>query len=140
MKNLKEQGRQLGQPFYVNRVYLVDGQQVSAEEGGEEVGLFGRRASRGARSRERETVYTRGPRSRSYPSAREVGDQEPEGAEYDPAVAEMLDPITGESIASDWRFEIVAEVIWESLPESISSEEGDPSDDVEVGYDDEDGR
>jgi hypothetical protein len=52
----------------------------------------------------------------------------------------MLDPITGESIASDWRFEIVAEVFLESLPETTESEEGGGSADVEMGYDEEDGR
>jgi type IV pilus assembly protein PilM len=140
MRNLKDKGRQPGQPFFVNRVYLVDGQQISAEEGDLDGGLFGRRASRGTRSREREAVYTRGSRSRSYGPSRERAIDESEAVAFDEARAEMLDPITGESIASDWRFEIVAEVFLESLPETTESEEGGGSADVEMGYDEEDGR
>ncbi|UCF32643.1 MAG: type IV pilus assembly protein PilM [Phycisphaerales bacterium] len=141
MKNLKEMGRQPGQPFYVNRVYLVDGQQVGAEEGGGESGLFSRRASRGTRSRDRESVYTRGPRSRSYGTGRETGSsEESEAVEFDQAEADMLDPLTGESIASDWRFEIVAEVFLENLPESATSDDSGGSADDEMDYDDEDER
>jgi type IV pilus assembly protein PilM len=115
MKNLKTNGRRPEQGFFVNRVFLVDGQQVGAAEGVAS-GASGSRRSPGARtgSSRRGASGYRGPRGRTgAPAAAEV---EPEDVEFDPLLARSLDPLTGEPIANDWRFEVVMDIILEELP------------------------
>ena len=110
MKNLKTNGRRPEQGFYVNRVFLVDGQQVGAAEGVPSGAPTARRSGGGGSRRS--TADHRGPRGRA---GRAAASAAPVDVEFDPLLAQALDPLTGEPIADDWRFEVVMDIILEDL-------------------------
>lgn len=135
MKNLKELGRKPGQGLYINRVYMLkEGQQFAAKLGvqtpddsGVVVGGPGGGFPGGGR--------TGGPRFQGgRPSGRPTGrGAEPAGEipGFDLDKAQVTDPVSGESRANDWIYDVVFEVVLEEIPETyLASLAGDGTGDV----------
>ncbi|UCE61203.1 MAG: type IV pilus assembly protein PilM [Phycisphaerales bacterium] len=103
MDRLKANGRQAGTGYFIDRVYLIEGEKISAsldEDSGSRGG-----ALRGGRPA---GVLPGGTQS---------------GVVSTDLNPESVDVITGESIRDDWRFLIWADVILEDYPEA--DEEGE---------------
>lgn len=107
MEGLRQAGRKPNQGFYFDRVFLIDGKKVEIPSvGGRSSGTRGGFGSRG-----------RGFGGAGAPAV---------AARAPPAT---FDPVTGESIAEDWQFEIWVDAILEDYPgdaeEEEESEDGD---------------
>ena len=135
MKSLRELGRRPGMGFYFNRVYLVGGERIgSDEEAGSKAWTptstirgttpLGTRGGGGRDGRGRGGVGTVTPRGGTIEAVEET--YEEELVEFDPAIAKVTDPITGEPTAGDWRIEVIFDVIFEDVdPDVVPAEEGE---------------
>jgi type IV pilus assembly protein PilM len=132
METLRKAGRQPDLGFYINRLYLVDGIQLSAEQAD-------RRGTRGSRTPSRPS-RDRGitPPAARLPGLPLPGASQEAGAgpvAYNAAAAEKVDPLTGEPTGDDWRFEIAMDLILGPLPETATEEPAPDEQGAEVSDD-----
>jgi type IV pilus assembly protein PilM len=123
MKNLRELGRKPGYGLYINRVYLMkEGQQFASKLGvttpdDDSVVIGGAppAAGGGPKGVGRFAPAGRGP---ARPTGRgpDIGGEIPG---FDLDKAQVTDPVSGESRANDWIFDVVFEVLLEDLPEGF---------------------
>lgn len=121
MENLREMGRRPGMGYCVNRVFLVGGARLNLADRGKKAG-FGGRSGYGS-------AFGSGGRGGGRSGVAVFKPVWPD--DFDAEIAQRTDPLTGESVEEDWRFELVMDVILEDYPEEeayegeFADEEGD---------------
>jgi len=124
MKRLRELGRQPGMGFFINRVVLVNGEpMVRGASTPEKRPPRDRDTRRGAAGRGRGRGGSESGKRTPGRFGGRFGQEDEAGDEAE--LPEFIDPVTGESMDTDWVFTIDIEVLLADYPEPEPEEEED---------------